>query len=174
MDSKENFYISEKHRPGDIWYFAYGSNININQKEWRTGKIRESHVCRLDGYRFTFDKPSMHKGIFFANIREDSEAHVYGIAYLCDKQAMSAMDEAEGKLYKKRPVVVTNLNNQFISSEAYIYDLEGTKNQKEHAPTEKYYETIRDGMLSHPGFPDDYFEWFEEHYRKLRKQGGTT
>ena len=29
-------------------------------------------------------------------------------------------------------------------------------------------------MLSHSGFPDDYFEWFEEHYRKLREQGDTT
>ena len=44
---------------------------------------------------------------------------------------MSEMDEAEGPLYKKRPVVVTKLNNQLIKVTAYIYDLEGTGNQIE-------------------------------------------
>jgi cation transport regulator ChaC len=174
MDNKENFYISEKKRPGDVWYFAYGSNININQKECRTGEIRESYVCRLDGYRFTFDKPSTRTGDFYANIRENSERHVWGVGYLCDVPAMLEMDRWEGSAYKRCPVVVRNLDNQLINAEAYIYDPKGVKNQIEHAPTEEYYAKIRKGMRSHSGFPDDYVEWFEEHYRKLREQGDTT
>ena len=41
---------------GDQWYFVYGSNLFTDQKEDRTGCIRQSIRCRLPGFRFTFNK----------------------------------------------------------------------------------------------------------------------
>jgi hypothetical protein len=40
----------------DQWYFAYGSNLSSEQKECRTGTIREARRARLDGYRIAFNK----------------------------------------------------------------------------------------------------------------------
>jgi hypothetical protein len=40
----------------DKWYFAYGSNLFIDQKEQRTGRIRQAVCCRLAEYRFAFNK----------------------------------------------------------------------------------------------------------------------
>ncbi len=39
-------------KAGDSWYFAYGSNLDIDQKELRIGTIRHAEVCRLRGSDF--------------------------------------------------------------------------------------------------------------------------
>lgn len=43
-------------RMSDHWYFAYGSNLSTEQKERRTGFIREARCARLDGYHIAFNK----------------------------------------------------------------------------------------------------------------------
>jgi hypothetical protein len=53
----------------DVWYFAYGSNLWIEQKELRTSAIRTGgdrpRIARLTDFRFAFNKqgsrgPSLH------------------------------------------------------------------------------------------------------------------
>ena len=38
----------------DQWYFAYGSNLLIDQKVERTGQIRQAVLCCLEGLRAYF------------------------------------------------------------------------------------------------------------------------
>ena len=40
----------------DCWYFAYGSNLDVDRMQFRTGPMREARRVRLDGYRFAFNK----------------------------------------------------------------------------------------------------------------------
>ena len=45
----------------DVWYFAYGSNLDPTRKERRTGQIREElddkpKRVRLQNYCFAFNK----------------------------------------------------------------------------------------------------------------------
>ena len=80
---------------GDSWYFAYGSNLDIDQKELRTGMSRHAEVCRLPGYRFVFNKRGSN-GQRFANIVPDRSADVWGVAYLCNRADMEEMDKFEG------------------------------------------------------------------------------
>ena len=60
----------------DQWYFAYGSNLFINQKERRTGRIRQAVRCRLPGFRFAFNKRG-NGGQVYANIVPDDAAEVW-------------------------------------------------------------------------------------------------
>src|SRR5215203_2020492 len=79
----------------DSGYFAYGSNLDIDQKELRTGTIRHAEACRLPGYRFLFNKRGSN-GQCFANIVPDRSADVWGVAHLCSPVAMREMDRFEG------------------------------------------------------------------------------
>ena len=54
-------------QPGDVWYFAYGSNMSRDRKEKRTGLIRSARKARLPGYRLAFNKDN-HSGGAYANI----------------------------------------------------------------------------------------------------------
>ena len=38
----------------DKWYFAYGSNLLVDQKEDRTGRIRKAIKYNLPGYKSDF------------------------------------------------------------------------------------------------------------------------
>ncbi|SRR6266545_5952383 len=82
-------------RPGDIWYFAYGSNLSVKQKEQRTGKIRAALRCRLPGHRFAFNKRSRRNELA-ANILPTPGHDVWGVAYLRGPEAMRLMDRYEG------------------------------------------------------------------------------
>lgn len=52
---------------GDQWYFAYGSNLFVDQKEERTGRSRQAIRSRLSSYRFAFNKRG-GGGQVYANI----------------------------------------------------------------------------------------------------------
>ncbi len=83
-------------RPGDRWYFAYGSNLSRDQKQARTGPIRDARRCRLPGYRWVFNKRGSSKNPVFANIVQDAGHEVWGVAYLCGRSAFEKMDTYEG------------------------------------------------------------------------------
>ena len=55
----------------DVWYFAYGSNLWRDQKQDRTGAIRQGderpRIARLADHRLAFNKRGA-RGELFANI----------------------------------------------------------------------------------------------------------
>ena len=79
----------------DQRYFAYGSNLFVNQKETRTGRIRQAVRARLKGYRFAFNKRGSG-GQIYANIVPDDTGEVWGVVYLCNPEAIRSMDQCEG------------------------------------------------------------------------------
>lgn len=106
----------------DQWYFAYGSNLLIDQKVERTGQIRQAVLCCLEGFRFAFNKRGSG-GQIYANIIPDDNARVWGVIYLCDPKAIEEMDRYEGVSsghYERVLVVVTNDSGQSIEAIAYI------------------------------------------------------
>ena len=82
------------------WYFAYGSNLLLDQKVSRTRTIRAARRCRLSGHRFAFNKRMRSGDGVCANIvpdeAGDAPATVWGVAYLCDAAAIAALDDYEG------------------------------------------------------------------------------
>jgi gamma-glutamylcyclotransferase (GGCT)/AIG2-like uncharacterized protein YtfP len=107
---------------GDQWYFAYGSNLAVDQKEKRTGSIREALPCRLTGYRLAFNKRGSG-GQIYANIVPAAAAEVWGVAYLCNPQAIREMDEYEGVAgghYEHLPVTVVLKSGEEVDAITYV------------------------------------------------------
>jgi gamma-glutamylcyclotransferase len=139
----------------DQWYFAYGSNLSQDQKEARTGAVRSARVATLHGFRLVFNKRSKD-GSGKANIVVDDKHIVWGVAYLCDSEAMAAMDRFEGVCdggYCQLPVAVRTAGGEYLDAVTYVageafvcFELR---------PSQTYLNTILEGARSH-GFPKDY------------------
>lgn len=68
------------------WYFAYGSNLWIEQMEDRTGPIAKGadqpRQARLSGYRLAFNVGGQ-RGQVYANIVPNPGDEVIGVVYRC-------------------------------------------------------------------------------------------
>ncbi|NLX55748.1 MAG: gamma-glutamylcyclotransferase [Planctomycetaceae bacterium] len=145
---------------GDRWYFAYGSNLFIDQKEQRTGHIRQQIRCRLPGFRFAFNKRG-GRGQVFANIVPDDSAEVWGVAYLCDPKAMRLMDCHEGVAgghYERVSVTVVRDGGEKMAAISYVagedYVCEAGR------PCPKYLRKIIIGARQH-ALPEEYIAQIE-------------
>ena len=106
----------------DLWYFAYGSNLFIDQKEQRTGRIRQADLCRLPGFRFAFNKRGSN-GQIYANIVPDDAAEIWGVIYLCDPKAIREMDRFEGVSsghYERISVTVESESGEKVEAITYV------------------------------------------------------
>jgi cation transport regulator ChaC len=77
--------------PNDLWYFAYGSNLDLERKQHRTGAIRESHLATLSGYRLAFNKKGSN-GDFYANLFADPTEETLGVIYRCTSETLDTLD----------------------------------------------------------------------------------
>jgi gamma-glutamylcyclotransferase len=146
--------------PGDRWYFAYGSNLSIDQKERRSRRIRRAIPCRLSGYRFAFNKRS-NKGEIYANIVPDPSAEVWGVVYLCNPAAIRELDGWEGVAgghYEHVPVHVQSESGETI--EAISYTAGDAFVCEPGKPSSDYLHRIVSGARHH-GLPEEHIKQIE-------------
>jgi gamma-glutamylcyclotransferase len=106
----------------DHWYFAYGSNMDPDRKESRTGAIREARVARLQGYRIAFSKDDANGGAY-ASIELSADSEVWGVCFLCDDATMGLLDEHEGvrtEHYHRTTIVVFDCKGAAMNAQVYV------------------------------------------------------
>jgi gamma-glutamylcyclotransferase len=143
------------------WYFAYGSNLWIDQMIERTGPIRQGadapKVARLDNFRLVFN---MHggdgDGQVFANIMPPGEA-VLGVVYRCSPEALKALDAYE-EGYERGHVQVVLENGEKRDAVTYFAKPAHVSNCAR--PSAEYLQRILDGARQH-GLPDEYIRGLE-------------
>lgn len=86
-------------------YFAYGSNLHSTRMRERVPSARARGAARLDGRRLALDKPG-RDGTAKANLREEPEAHVWGVVWVLDAAHWPALDACEGG-YERIEVTVS-------------------------------------------------------------------
>ena len=136
---------------GQHWYFAYGSNILVQQMYERTGRVRRVVRCELRGYRLAFNKHSVRWGVA-ANIVEDHRRSVWGVAYQMDAEALLTMDGFEPG-YRRSAVMVHTESRESISAVAYV----ALQVRHDLSPPDEYVQKILRGAREH-GLPDHYIE----------------
>jgi len=144
----------------DQWYFAYGSNLFIDQKEKRTGRIRKSVRCRLPGFRFAFNKRG-NGGQIYANIVPDDAAEVWGVVYLCNPKAIEEMDRYEGVAsghYERISVAVERQAGEKVEAITYIAGEDFVCEPGK--PSKEYLLKIVSGARHH-SLPDEYVAQIE-------------
>ncbi|MBN2205666.1 MAG: gamma-glutamylcyclotransferase [Thermoleophilia bacterium] len=146
----------------DTWYFAYGSNLSVDQKMFRTGAIRRAVRCRLPGYRFAFNKRMAAGEGMYANVVRDDAATVWGVAYLCDDDAVAELDRFEGVSwghYRREQVEVVTDDGEVLEALTYVAGQRYVGD--EGWPLPHYLRMILDGARDH-GLPEEYIEHIEE------------
>lgn len=149
----------------DQWYFAYGSNLATDQKENRTGRIREAKRARLDGHRIAFNKRGSD-GTGKANIVPDSGRTVWGVVYRVSPAALDQMDIHEGVAgghYRRSAVRVRCESGNEADAVTYVAGHAFLDDSLTPAPD--YVQTILRGARGHH-LPEDYIRDIEEAARQ--------
>ena len=140
-------------------YFAYGSNLWIDQMVKRTGSIdREDGWPRraaLADFRLTFNMRG-DDGQVFANI-ESAHSHVLGVVYRCTSKALRIMDNYECG-YERRRVIVVFCDGERLEATTYV--AEQTHLTSTGTPDADYVQRIVRGARQH-GIPETYIREIE-------------
>jgi gamma-glutamylcyclotransferase (GGCT)/AIG2-like uncharacterized protein YtfP len=154
----------------NILYFAYGSNLSLEQMRERIGsKPKVISGAYLENHRLGFtlySKLTWKGGV--ADIVPEAGSKVWGAIYELTEEQLDKIDHYEG--YKKGRNPKENFYNQMHvevvdkkgvkqSCLTYQATVEDEKRRKYlyHRPSEKYYEVIRKGGEDH-GLPQEFYE----------------
>lgn len=123
-------------------YFAYGSNINLEQMAYRCPDAKVIGSVTLAGYELTFRGRTDGSGV--ANIEPKEGASVPGLLWRITPKCEQALDRYEGtpRLYVQQDVTVRDAEGREYSVMAYVM----TGLFREPAlPSPFYFQGIRDG-----------------------------
>lgn len=135
-----------------MWYFAYGSNLNISAvAEWcrhtghRTPNMRPGKPAVLDNYRLCFPIFSEYWGGGTGDIVYDPGKYVAGALFELNETEMKTLDlkinrklegEKEVGIYKRIPIRVSPLGK---SEPVQAITYQGVNIEKYHIPPTKHY-----------------------------------
>ncbi len=142
----------------DVWYFAYGSNLDRKKFEKRAGKYLESRKAVLRDYRICFNTfhPGWNCGV--ADIVESKGDDVYGVVYRIKEEQLSRLDKAVGvPQFYRRMIVEVETEKGVVT--AYTYTT--VKKRGFVAPSEAYLGHILKGLKQHG--------WGEEALETIRR-----
>ena len=127
---------------GERLYFAYGSNINLDQMAHRCPNAQVVGPVVLENYKLLFRSNTRNAGV--ATIKPHKGRKVHGLLWKITPECEKALDLYEGwpRLYEKEDVTVRDSNGQEFTVMAYVM----TDMCKEPAlPSVYYYGGIETG-----------------------------
>lgn len=140
-------------------YFAYGSNLWLEQMTARTGLVpdtaAEPQIARLPGHRLVFNVPG-DGGEVFANIKAPGEG-VLGVVYVMSRETLARLDAYEGG-YARRELVVVTQSGEELPVTAYV--AEPVRLIDVCRPNWEYLQRIVRGARQH-GLPEAYIREIE-------------
>ena len=154
------------------WYFAYGSNLSIEQMIERTGLIlpgeRRARIARLPGFRLAFNMRG-DDGQVYANITHPGKG-VLGVIYRCGPEALEKLDAYEIG-YERRLVRVVTEDEETLDAVAYVVKPEFVTNEQK--PSGEYLSRIVTGARQH-GLPATYVREIEAIAAGVRSLGSAA
>lgn len=119
-------------------YFAYGSNINLDQMSYRCPDAQVVGPVMLEGYELLFRRGG------FATIAPKEGETVTGLLWSITPGCEQSLDRYEGypRFYDKRMVTVRDGEGRSLSVMAYIMD---ERFREPMLPSTSYYNGILEG-----------------------------
>ena len=152
---------------GDVWYFAYGSNMDITRLydarlKPRGVPVKARRLGRLDGWQLVFNK-TWHKfsGGGAANIMRAADQVIYGTLNLMPPEGLDVLDHYEGVAaghYERRALTVFDCEaGHDVETIAYIgvNELDPTL-----IPPRFYLDHL---LAGRDLLPTDYAAWLAAH-----------
>ena len=137
------------------YYFAYGSNINLGQMEYRCPDASVVGPVVLEGWELLFRRGG------FATIAPKEGETVTGLLWSITPWCEQSLDRYEGypRFYDKRMVTVRDSEGRSLSVMAYIMD---ERFREPMLPTDSYYHGILEGYRQN-GMPTEPLKQAWEH-----------
>jgi gamma-glutamylcyclotransferase len=136
------------------WYFAYGSNLWIEQMVARIGPLGQGddrpRIARLPNRRLVFNVQGAD-GQVYANVESPGD-RVIGVLYRCGPNTLKKLDDYE-RGYDRCGVVVTDERGIAVAAVAKIAKADRIANGKQ--PSATYPQKIVRGASQH-GLPEGY------------------
>ena len=105
----------------ESWYFAYGSNLWMDQMIERTGAINHveqaPRIAHLANHRLVFQHLEK-AGPAFANILRSGDG-VVGVVYRCSPADFEKLDRYE-RGYERQAMMVTDIRGEVFPAAAYV------------------------------------------------------
>jgi len=122
----------------DRLYFAYGSNINLEQMDYRCPDASVVGPVVLEGWELLFRRGG------FATIAPKEGGTVHGLLWSITRSCERSLDLYEGypRFYDKRMVTVRDSEGRSLSAMVYIMD---ERFREPMLPTDTYYNGILEG-----------------------------
>lgn len=142
-------------------YFAYGSNINLEQMEYRCPAAKAVGPVILENYELLFRGNTRGNGVATIAPREGSKVH--GLLWWITPACEQSLDFYEGypRLYEKEQVTVRDDKGRQFTVMAYVM----TGDERWMSPTMPsafYYRGIQDGYRQN-GLPVEGLKKAWEH-----------
>jgi len=132
-----------------VWYFAYGSNLDMDRFRKRIGVWQETKRATLKDYRLSFDSRGK------ADILEQKGERVWGAVYEVTEDQLKILDGFEGVhngIYKRIHVNV-ECRGKTEPAIAYVK----VKKIGFHPPDDEYLNYILRGLKQH-GYGEETIE----------------
>lgn len=122
----------------DTMYFAYGSNINLDQMDYRCPDATVIGPVALENYELLFRRGG------FATIAPCEGGKVHGLLWSITPECERSLDRYEGypRFYDKRMVTVRDGEGRSLSVMVYIMD---ERFREPMLPSTSYYNGILEG-----------------------------
>ncbi len=135
--------------PGRILYFAYGSNLDIEQMRQRCPSSRPHVRGVLENHRIDFTHRSRRWGGGAADVVAQAEESVWGALYSLERSELELLDRFEGG-YERLEIQVHAEKSGPVHALTYTVRIKGS-----FLPTREYLEKLlRWG--EHWDFPEAY------------------
>lgn len=124
-------------------YFAYGSNMNLEQMEFRCPQAIVVETVRVEDYRLTFCGKNPGNGV--ATILPKEGSHVDGVLWKITSECEKSLDRYEGypHLYGKETICVKNAEGQIRN--VMVYTMNAPFKGFPARPSDYYLKGILEG-----------------------------
>ena len=145
-------------------YFAYGSNINLEQMAYRCPTAQVVGPVTLEGYELLFRGNARGSGV--ATIAPKEGHQVHGLLWKITRACETSLDFYEGypRLYEKEQVTVWDREGRQLTVMAYVMT-DNEQWQSPAMPSSPYYKGIQDGYRQN-GLPVQALKDAWEHCAK--------
>ncbi len=136
-------------------YFAYGSNINLNQMAVRCPNAKVVEPAVLENYELLFRGNGSSFGV--ATIAPKAGSQVQGLLWKITPYCEMSLDIYEGypRLYEKQAITLCTKSGQQVSAMVYVMTRE--RERMPSIPTRSYYIGILEGFQQN-GLPENSLE----------------
>ena len=149
----------------DVYYFAYGSNMNSAQMQERIGSSTDLGKSKLENYGINFSKKS-NDGTGKASISPQAGSTVEGVLFRISQEQKAKLDRNEGVATQHYEVIPVDVKLGDRTIRAITYVAHRSKIQQGLRPSQDYLNKIVDGASAH-GIST-------EHINRIRQAAGEV